>query len=300
LGDLLDEEIDISPISSSERSLKDPLLLSPMSQIALTNIAHPHLTTKLNNHYIPTNCLTIYQTSIHSLQDKYDLLNTHIQLLSNPPSIITITDNMLPEHINQTSYPIQQYKHKHIPGISVYYQTNYHISILPNPNPIQDSNHIIIQIHANEQLNNPIHTIINIYHRPRKLIAQIEQFIQDLQSTVNKIQSKSHTTEITIVGDININLLNLTPAHQFHYFLIENNLHTTITTPTRYDPIHNTHTLIDTILTTMIQNETTAGTISPPLSDHLPIYTTFHNPTPQKIEKSHNTLSTIRYEQHKE
>jgi hypothetical protein len=50
----------------------------------------------------------------------------------------------------------------------------------------------------------------------------------------------------------------------------------------------------------MIQNETTAGTISPPLSDHLPIYTTFHNPTPQKIEKSHKTLSTIIYEQHKE
>ena len=290
----LDDDTTEIPDGSSEKSeyVKNHYI-STTSQLALNNITHPKLTTKLNNYILPNNSTTIYHTNIHSLPHKHDLLNTHLDLLTNPPDIITLTDNMLPENINQQNYPIQQYKHIHVLDVSVYYRINLHISPLPNPNPIQDSKHIIIQIHTNEQLNNPTHTLINIYHRPRK---NNDQFIKDLQTTIDSIQKKSPTTEFTIVGDININLLNLTPEHQFHNFLTENNLHTTITTPTRYDPTHNTATLIDTILTTMTHTETTAGTISPPLSDHLPIYTIFHNPTPRKNQKSRKTLTKGKYE----
>jgi hypothetical protein len=107
-------------------------------------------------------------------------------------------------------------------------------------------------------------------------------------------------TTITIQGDININLLRMTPQQPFFHCLIENNLHSTIITPTRHDPHHKTSSLIDTILTTQTQTDVTAGTISPPLSDHLPIYTIFHNPIPRKKSNRPKTLSNHRYEKHKQ
>ena len=65
-------------------------------------------------------------------------------------------------------------------------------------------------------------------------------------------------------------------------FLLENNLHTTITTPTRYDSRYDTSTLIDVTLTTLTETPVTAGTLSPPLSDHLPTLTIFMKNTPRK------------------
>jgi hypothetical protein len=86
---------------------------------ALNNITHPLLKTQLNNYNIPNNCLTLYHTNIHSLPDKHDLLKTHLQLFNILPDIITLSDNLLPESINKSSYPIQQYIHQHTPDISV-------------------------------------------------------------------------------------------------------------------------------------------------------------------------------------
>lgn len=50
------------------------------------------------------------------------------------------------------------------------------------------------------------------------------------------------------------------------------------------------------ILTTLTQTNVTSGTISPPISDHLPIYATFHKTITK--QKTHNTptLSTHHYE----
>ena len=106
---------------------------------------------------------------------------------------------------------------------------------------IPEVNTIILQIHSNNQKNNPIHTIINMYRRPH----HNPTFIQDTQSIINTILENNPKTTITITGDININLLTLTPESPFLHFLLENNLHTTITIPTRYDDKHNTATLID-------------------------------------------------------
>ena len=169
---------------------------------------------------------------------------------------------------------------------------NTHSTILDIKTPKAAT--IIIQIHDNKQKNNPIHTIINIYRRP----LQDHDFIKNLQSTIDQIYTKHPKTSITIQGDININLLKL--KTKFHHFLIENNLHTTITTPTRYDPYHKTSSLIDITLTTLTQTTTTAGTISPPITDHLATYTIFNTKIPTQQQNNTKTLSINRYNKHKD
>jgi hypothetical protein len=78
-----------------------------------------------------------------------------------------------------------------------------------------------------------------------------------------------------------------------------NNLHTTITTPTRYDSHYKTATSIDTILTTLTETDVTSGTISPPITDHLITYAIFHQPTPRQPQNEQKSLSRRHYEKHK-
>merc|ERR1711966_311876 len=154
---------------------------------------------------------------------------------------------------------------------------------------LPDAATIIIQIHKNKRKNNPIHTIINIYRRPHQ---NIHNFLINLQSAIDDIRTISPNTSITIHGDININILE--PTREMTDLMIENNLLTTITPPTRYDEYHNTATLIDVTLTTLTSIQTTAGTISPPLTDHLPIYTIFHNTIPRREIHAQKRLSLNR------
>ena len=171
----------------------------------------------------------------------------------------------------------------------MYYKNNLYITeVNINTPPVSN---IIIQIHNNSQKTNPIHTIIS------RGSTDQHSFLCSLQAAIDTIYHKYPTTSISIQSDINIDLLRLKPQQPLYNFLIENNLHTTITTPTRYDDRYNSHSLIDVILTTLTEVPVTAGTISPPLSDHLPVYTIFH--TRQKQILKH-TLSLHRYEKHKD
>jgi hypothetical protein len=108
--------------------------------------------------------------------------------------------------------------------------------------------------------------------------------VKNLQKAVDTILTKTPTTSITIQGDINIDLLTLKTTDPFYFFLLENNLNTTITTPTRYDPVHKTSTLIDVILTTLNETHTTSGTVSPPISDHLQTYVILHTQSTKTYE----------------
>jgi hypothetical protein len=124
-------------------------------------------------------------------------------------------------------------------------------------------------------------------------------FPNDLQTAIDKILTKYPKPSITIQGDINYDLLRLTPNHLLHETLLLNNLHTTVTTPTRNDPRYNTATSIDVILTTLTATDITSGTISPPIADHLATYAILHQPTPRRPENEEKSLSRRNYEKHK-
>ena len=126
--------------------------------------------------------------------------------------------------------------------------------------------HLSYSKYENKQKNNPTHTIISVYHNPS---TPRETFISNLQIAICEILDKHPRTSITIIGDLNIDLLRLSPTNNFYLFMIEYGLYTTIVNHTREDPHHNTRTLIDHIMTTLTHTQMTAGTISPPPSDHL-------------------------------
>ena len=248
-----------------------------------------------NNNIIPTQTLSLYHTNIRSLLVHYDHLTKHLDRFPNTPDIITLTDNFLDKHTNPLSYPFPNYTTHHTPDVSVYAKNNLHSTRLSVEQKITDAKTIIIQIHKTKHKNNPTHTIINIYRRPRP---NIDQFLVDLQEMINHIYTISPQTTITIQGDTNLDLLKMT--EKLYNFLIHNALYTTITTPTRYDPVHTTTaTLIDATLTTMINTPTTANTISPPITDHLPTLTIFHTRTPRTQQNHQKTLTTNRYNHHK-
>jgi hypothetical protein len=247
---------------------------------------------------MPKKSLSLYSTNIHSLPCHYHELEAHLKLFNHPPDIIALPDNYLDKTVNPNSYDLKAmgYDHQHNTDISIYYNTNLFTTLLDHPpNPLIATN--IIQIHNTKQCTNPIHTIIAIYLRPdRKSIAAIDS----LQTTIDNILTEHPQTTITIIGDLNYNLLRLTPLLHLHKFLLHNNLHTTITTPTRYDDTHNTATSIDVILTTRTATNVTAGTISPAFTDHLPIYAIFHQPPHRQQQKAPKTLSIRRYEKNKD
>lgn len=121
-----------------------------------------------------------------------------------------------------------------------------------------------------------------------------------MQTALDTILTKSPETSITIQGDININLLTLNNTNPLYSFLLENNLTTTITTPTRQDPHHKTSTLIDVILTTLNETKVTSGTLSPPLSDHLQTYAIFYSKPERQKQTKRKTLSRRQYERQKD
>jgi hypothetical protein len=102
---------------------------------------------------------------------------------------------------------------------------------------------------------------------------------------------------ITIQGDLNLDLLTMTRT--LHDFLVHNGLTTTITTPTRHHHATGTSTLIDPTLTTCTTMQITAGTISPPITDHLPTCTIFHTPTSRTNSNTTKTLTKNRYNRYK-
>lgn len=257
------------------------------------NIIHPRLETVLNNHNIPPNTLSIYHTNIRSLKNHYDDVTTHLTLYHTKPDILVLTDNYMkkgPE--NDNLYPIEGYHQQHTTDITIYTKQNLFTTI--SEIRINDAHATIIRLHTNKTKTNTTHIILCIYRRPNI------DFITAFQETVEKLQHDTNTAHLTVVGDINIDHLRL--PRKFHDCLTETGLHATVTTPTRHENTNRAHskTLIDTILTTATNIAITAGTISPPITDHLQTYAIFHTPPTRRQQNKQKTLTRRQYDKHKQ
>ena len=228
-------------------------------------ITHPHLTHTIDSTAIPDRTFSLYHTNIRSLRQKHPLLVEHMtQFQPNTPDIITITDNYLKGDINQNLFPLATYTSIHEQDVSVYHKSNLHVTTVTDIH-IRQVHSIVIQIHNTPAKTDASRTVISMYRRPKKAD---KTFIHDLSDMIEEIRTRTPRTTIDIQGDMNINLLQLTPALATTTTLLSHGLHTTITTPTRYNHKRRTATLIDWNVTTSDAN-ITAGTVSPPLADHL-------------------------------
>ena len=135
-----------------------------------------------------------------------------------------------------------------------------------------------------------------MYRRP----GPYKQFVQDLNNSLLRLEDNHPGAQITLVGDLNINLLKQTHTSPYVVAIQEHGLSTTIVSPTRLNHRHRTATLIDHILTTHRSPGLTAGTIGPPLADHLGTYTIFPGATSRTTPpwaQRQPLISLSRYEQ---
>ena len=118
----------------------------------------------MNNHTIPNNTLSFYQTNIHSLSAHYDTLMEHLRLFNKLPDLITLSDNYLTDDTNQNSFPIPSHIAYHKTDLTIYISTNIHHTIITDIT-IPDTATCIIEI-KNSTTSLATHTIINAYRRP--------------------------------------------------------------------------------------------------------------------------------------
>ena len=83
------------------------------------------------------------------------------------------------------------------------------------------------------------------------------------------------SSNIIVLGDINVIFFNLSNTHEIHTIMNAYNLPNTIHAPTRI--IHNTCSLIDPILVSKNIQTYDSGTISHTLSDHKATFIYIHN-----------------------
>ena len=137
-------------------------------------------------------------------------------------------------------------------------------------------------------------TIGNIYRPPRMLVADINQFIDELTLVIQSIKCKS----INLAGDYNLNLLKINEnaaCSNFFDMMTSHSLFPQITFPTRLS--HTSATLIDNIFCKFdaTTKEIKSGILLNNLSDHLPYFIlldiiAFKTPTLKfiKIYPQHN------------
>ena len=131
------------------------------------------------------------------------------------------------------------------------------------------------------------HIIGVIYRHPT---LGVDMFTDEyMRPFVAKI-SKEKNKNITIAGDFNINLLNLSHTHSSEFFdlLTSNHLLPTITLPTKLNTSGN-NTLIDNIFSNIFNPDLVSGNISFNISDgHLPSFLIIPKPNQNHLPKKDN------------
>lgn len=130
--------------------------------------------------------------------------------------------------------------------------------------------------------------IIGVIYRHPTL--GVDRFTDDhMRPLITKL-SKESKKQITIAGDFNVNLLNLSHSHSSDFFdlLTSNHLLPTISLPTKINT-SGKNTLIDNIFTNVFNPDIISGNISLNISDgHLPSFLIIPNPNQNHLPKHHN------------
>lgn len=285
------------PYDAQNRPAHFSTRLTEESRDTLASITHQYLTPTHDDFTIPRDTFSLYHTNIRSLSHKHAKLTHYIQKFTpRTPDIITLTDTfMTGEDIIQTQLPLPNYTSIHQHDVSLYYKSDLHVTTYDGGPLIRGVPYICIHIHNTNLKTDKHRTIISMYKRPR---VTVNTFIPDLTALIDDIRTQAPLTTIDIQGDMNIDLQDLTPDHKATQAILLAALRTTITTPTRYCERFMTATLIDWSLTTAT-GRVTAGTLAPPLADHLGTLTIHHRQTQRQKKCTTRRLTHNEYERKK-
>ena len=245
-----------------------------------------------------SNCFSILHLNIHSIQKHIETLQTLLLTLESENfefDIIAVSESKLKSNIAPAvSIDIVNY---HQPlscpseankgGVLLYVNKKIQ-NFKPRPDLCIYQSKLIessfIEI-INKGRSN--HIIGVIYRHPT---LGVDMFTDEyMRPFVAKI-SKEKNKNITIAGDFNINLLNLSHTHSSEFFdlLTSNHLLPTITLPTKLNTSGN-NTLIDNIFSNIFNPDLVSGNISFNISDgHLPSFLIIPKPNQNHLPKKHN------------
>ena len=189
------------------------------------------------------------------------------------------SDFSLFEMENYTSVPLGATCSSH-GGLMIYLHNSFQFTLRNFYSPNKRWEGQFIDIFGNG-LKKTI-TLCNIYRPPRDRNDDIQGFIDDLNPIIDTLSRE--TSDKIILGDFNIDLLNVTTRQKYADYLdlmLNNNLNPKITLPTRLS--ERRATLIDHIFCSLSHGTTSclSGIIFTELSDHFPCFTCID----QKIDK---------------
>ena len=147
--------------------------------------------------------------------------------------------------------------YKHLTDISIFEEKNFES--------------IFIQLYTDR---NKFKIIGNVYRPPGLNVEDFTEKLNNILCSIKQHPEYKKATEIVLLGDFNINLLQHdkhNPTQKYLEHLISHGMIPLITLPTRITP--TSKTLIDHIYTNSIQNSYDSGVIYSTISDHL---ATFH------------------------
>ena len=242
-----------------------------------------------------TNHLKIIHINARDLPSKIDQLTALLSSLHRPPDVLCISETWL--EISETEFC-------NIPGFYAYHvvrkqRSHGGVSIFVanhlNSNQLSESSYIHDDIEVNTidvNVSNKTFTISAVY-RPHSKHIRVDCFSEKLSQFLvsNDLRGK----QIILVGDFNINLLEIDqhpPTHNFLTNLQSQNFVIHISRPTRFPEGQQTGnpSLLDHIYSNFFLNFK-AGILLYDISDHLPVFINIPLPSVNKSSCASKSLT---------
>ena len=243
---------------------------------------------------INSDVFSLFHLNIRSAPKNLDKLEQYLKNLDHDFSIIGLTETWFKDS-NVLTYNLSGYKHEHIfrkvksgGGVSLFIKENYRYKIRNDLSKLNEYIEVIFVELDRSWVNTAKNVVVGVIYRPPN--TDMSLFANSLNELLSQL--KSEKKNIYIMGDFNINLLNVDdhlPSAEFLEMMYSYSFLPLINKPTRVKS--TSATLIDNIYCNNIDNNdlVLTGIFFTDLSDHFPIFCVSKNKVneeqPQCIKK---------------
>ena len=230
---------------------------------------------------IATGSFNVMSFNCQSINAKFDELSLFIERLNktSPLSVICLQESWLKNDCGDSLFNIPDYTLvnqgrtvcSNHGGLMIFVHDRF--NVLPPLKIIDSTNgweYLCIEI--SQTLPYPKKYIIgNVYRPPCEIIEKFNIFLDEFDLFMNNLSKMKRS--IYINGDFNIDLLKMYSKQHYNTFfdnIMSSGFYPKITLPTRITEKSNT--LLDNILTNVVDNNAISGIFINQISDHQPIF----------------------------
>ena len=229
--------------------------------------------------------ITLMHINSRSLSKNSDNIKSFLRSLSTPPNVLAVTETWLTD-TNKHLHEIAGFHSYHLVrnarargGVTVYVTNLFNSEQIDNLTLINDQ----IEINTVKITPLSLNFLVCAVYRPNSKHIGVDEFSNTLNTLLHE---RAGSTNILLIGDFNINLLEHTthlPTNNFLLNIQTLNFLPHIARPTRFPDTLNLcePSLLDHIYTNFTKTFT-SGIVHYPISDHLPIFLNILSPLPSK------------------